>query len=129
MSNDTWMLLSTLERTLLHAGDSPPESQSEGETFLSSTNTVALAGLLALSGVIARVMPALPVTFIVAPAAVLLARRRALWGTALAALDEIGEHIGSDQARLDVLLAAVADAQPAIEAAWRPVAEAFARLL
>ena len=26
-------------------------------------------------------------------------------------------------------LAAVADAQPAIEAAWRPVAEAFARLL
>ncbi len=56
MSNDTWMLLSTLERTLLHAGDSPPESQSEGETFLSSTNTVALAGLLALSGVIAESM-------------------------------------------------------------------------
>ncbi|TRW84729.1 hypothetical protein FK535_09540 [Mycolicibacterium sp. 018/SC-01/001] len=56
MSNDTWMLLSTLERTLLQAGDSPPESQSEGETFLSTSNTVALAGLLALSGVIAESM-------------------------------------------------------------------------
>ncbi|WP_046656750.1 chromosome segregation protein SMC [Lysobacter capsici] len=31
-------------------------------------------------------------------------------------LAEIGEHIGSDQARLDVLLAAVADAEPRIEA-------------
>lgn len=56
MSNDTWMLLSTLERTLLQAGDSPPESHSEGEAFLTSTNTVALAGLLALSGVIAESM-------------------------------------------------------------------------
>ncbi|MEW5813362.1 MAG: circularly permuted type 2 ATP-grasp protein [Actinomycetota bacterium] len=56
MSNDTWMLLSTLERTLLHAGENPPESQGEGEAFLSSTNTVALAGLLALSGVIAESM-------------------------------------------------------------------------
>jgi len=56
MSNDTWMLLSTLERTLLQAGDNPPESHSEGEAFLTSTNTVALAGLLALSGVIAESM-------------------------------------------------------------------------
>ncbi|MBX7453507.1 circularly permuted type 2 ATP-grasp protein [Mycolicibacterium sp. 3033] len=56
MSNDTWMLLSTLERTLLQAGDSPPESHSEGEAFLTSTNTVALAGLLALSGVFAESM-------------------------------------------------------------------------
>jgi len=31
-------------------------------------------------------------------------------------LAEIGEHIGSDQSRLDVLLAAVADAEPRIEA-------------
>jgi len=35
---------------------------------------------------------------------------------ALAQLEEIGEHIGSDQARLDVLTAAVADAEPRLEA-------------
>lgn len=35
---------------------------------------------------------------------------------AMAQLAEIGEHIGNDQARLDVLLAAVADAEPRIEA-------------
>ncbi|MBN7138743.1 chromosome segregation protein SMC [Lysobacter enzymogenes] len=35
---------------------------------------------------------------------------------ALAQLEEIGEHIGSDQARLDVLMAAVADAEPRLEA-------------
>ena len=56
MSNDTWMVLSTLERTLLNAGDSPPESQAEGEAFLSSTSTLTLAGMLALSGVIAESM-------------------------------------------------------------------------
>jgi uncharacterized alpha-E superfamily protein len=56
MSNDTWMVLSTLERTLLHAGDSPPDSQAEGEAFLSSTNTLTLAGMLALSGVLAESM-------------------------------------------------------------------------
>ena len=56
MSNDTWMLLSAIERTLLSAGDSPPESQAEGEAFLSSANTETLAGMLALSGVIAESM-------------------------------------------------------------------------
>ena len=56
MSNDTWMVLATLERTLLHAGDSPPDSQAEGQAFLSSTNTLTLAGMLALSGVIAESM-------------------------------------------------------------------------
>ncbi|MGO4778144.1 chromosome segregation protein SMC, partial [Lysobacter sp. 2RAB21] len=35
---------------------------------------------------------------------------------AMAQLAEIGEHIGSDQSRLDVLMAAVADAEPRIEA-------------
>ncbi|MGO1069075.1 chromosome segregation protein SMC [Lysobacter sp. CA199] len=35
---------------------------------------------------------------------------------AMAQLAEIGEHIGSDQSRLDVLLTAVADAEPRIEA-------------
>jgi len=56
MSNDTWMLLSALERTLLSAGDNPPESQAEGEAFLSSANTETLAGMLALSGVVAESM-------------------------------------------------------------------------
>ena len=51
MSNDTWMVLAAVERALLHAPDSPPESQTEGEAFLSSTNNLTLAGMLALSGV------------------------------------------------------------------------------
>jgi uncharacterized alpha-E superfamily protein len=56
MSNDTWMVLAGVERALLHAADSPPESQSEGEAFLSSTNNLTLAGMLALSGVAAESM-------------------------------------------------------------------------
>jgi uncharacterized circularly permuted ATP-grasp superfamily protein/uncharacterized alpha-E superfamily protein len=56
MSNDTWMVLAAVERALLHAADSPPESQSEGEAFLSSTNNLTLAGMLALSGVAAESM-------------------------------------------------------------------------
>ena len=30
MSNDTWMVLAAVERALLHAPDSPPESQGRG---------------------------------------------------------------------------------------------------
>ncbi|MCB0948515.1 MAG: circularly permuted type 2 ATP-grasp protein, partial [Mycobacterium sp.] len=56
MSNDTWMVLSALERALLHGPDTPPESQAEGDAFLSSTNTLTLAGMLALSGVVAESM-------------------------------------------------------------------------
>jgi len=56
MSNDTWMVLSALERALLHAPDTPPDSQAEGDAFLSSTNTLTLAGMLALSGVVAESM-------------------------------------------------------------------------
>ncbi len=56
MSNDTWMVLSALERALLTAQDSPPESRAEGEAFLSSTNTLTLAGMLALSGVVGESM-------------------------------------------------------------------------
>jgi uncharacterized alpha-E superfamily protein len=56
MSNDTWMVLAAVERALLHAPDSPPESSSEGEAFLSSTNNLTLAGMLALSGVAAESM-------------------------------------------------------------------------
>jgi uncharacterized circularly permuted ATP-grasp superfamily protein/uncharacterized alpha-E superfamily protein len=64
MSNDTWMVLAAIERALLHApgrpsgrpADEPPESQTEGEAFLSSTNNLTLAGMLALSGVAAESM-------------------------------------------------------------------------
>ncbi len=56
MSNDTWMVLAAVERALLHAPESPPESQAEGEAFLSSTNNLTLAGMLALSGVAAESM-------------------------------------------------------------------------
>ncbi|MET0757163.1 MAG: circularly permuted type 2 ATP-grasp protein [Mycobacterium sp.] len=56
MSNDTWMVLAAVERALLHAPDSPPESRTEGDAFLSSTNNLTLAGMLALSGVAAESM-------------------------------------------------------------------------
>jgi len=56
MSNDTWMVLSALERALLHGPDTPPESRAEGDAFLSSTNTLTLAGMLALSGVVGESM-------------------------------------------------------------------------
>ena len=56
MSNDTWMVLAAVERALLHAPDSPPDSKAEGEEFLSSTSNLTLAGMLALSGVAAESM-------------------------------------------------------------------------
>jgi uncharacterized circularly permuted ATP-grasp superfamily protein/uncharacterized alpha-E superfamily protein len=56
MSNDTWMVLAAVERALLHAPDSPPDSLTEGDAFLSSTNNLTLAGMLALSGVAAESM-------------------------------------------------------------------------
>ena len=56
MSNDTWMVLAAVERALLHAPDSPPESRTEGDAFLSSTNSLTLAGMLALSGLAAESM-------------------------------------------------------------------------
>jgi len=56
MSNDTWMVLAAVERALLHGPDTPPESKAEGEAFLSSTNSLTLAGMLALSGMAAESM-------------------------------------------------------------------------
>ncbi|MGE0216033.1 circularly permuted type 2 ATP-grasp protein [Mycolicibacterium sp.] len=56
MSNDTWMVLSALERTLLHAPETPPESHAAGDAFLASTSTATLGGMLALSGVAAESM-------------------------------------------------------------------------
>lgn len=56
LSNDTWMVLAAVERALLHSPETPPESQAEGEAFLSATNSLTLAGMLALSGVAAESM-------------------------------------------------------------------------
>jgi len=56
MSNDTWMVLAAVERAVLHRPAVLPESQAEGDAFLSSTNNLTLAGMLALSGVAAESM-------------------------------------------------------------------------
>jgi uncharacterized alpha-E superfamily protein len=64
MSNDTWLVLAALERALLHSPTSssdrqvhePPDSQADGEAFLSATSNLTLAGMLALSGVAAESM-------------------------------------------------------------------------
>lgn len=56
MSNDTWMVLSALERALLYGPETPPDSRAEGDAFLASTSTQVLAGMLALSGVVAESM-------------------------------------------------------------------------
>jgi uncharacterized circularly permuted ATP-grasp superfamily protein/uncharacterized alpha-E superfamily protein len=56
MSNDTWMVLTAVERALLHAPEAPPDSQAEGDAFLTATNNLTLAGMLALSGVAAESM-------------------------------------------------------------------------
>jgi uncharacterized circularly permuted ATP-grasp superfamily protein/uncharacterized alpha-E superfamily protein len=56
MSNDTWMVLSALERTLLNARETPPDSRAEGDAFLASTSSQTLAGMLAFSGVVAESM-------------------------------------------------------------------------
>ncbi|HEX2212152.1 MAG TPA: alpha-E domain-containing protein, partial [Mycobacterium sp.] len=56
MSNDTWMVLSAIERALLQAPERPPESKVEGDAFLATTNNLALAGMLSLSGMVAESM-------------------------------------------------------------------------
>jgi uncharacterized alpha-E superfamily protein len=56
MSNDTWMVLAAVERALLYAPDTPPDSKAEGDAFLSSTSNLTLAGMLSLSGVAAESM-------------------------------------------------------------------------
>ncbi len=52
MSNDTWMVLAAVERTLLHV----PPSQTESDDYLTSASNLTLAGMLALSGVAAESM-------------------------------------------------------------------------
>ncbi|WAC89608.1 circularly permuted type 2 ATP-grasp protein [Mycobacterium sp. Aquia_213] len=50
MSNDTWVVLATLERGLAHRAD-PPQSLGEADTLLASAHGRTLAGMLTLSGV------------------------------------------------------------------------------
>lgn len=56
MSNDTWRVLSGVERALLNAPDAPPDSRDEGEAYLAGAGSQTLAGMLALSGVMAESM-------------------------------------------------------------------------
>jgi uncharacterized circularly permuted ATP-grasp superfamily protein/uncharacterized alpha-E superfamily protein len=56
MSGDTWMVLTTVERTVLRSAAAPPDSQAEGEAYLASAHSLTLAGMLALSGVAAESM-------------------------------------------------------------------------
>src|SRR5262249_39635698 len=63
-AKDRWMGRAALDGRRLHgprrpsggAADEPPESWTEGDAFLSSTNNLTLAGMLALSGVAAESM-------------------------------------------------------------------------
>ena len=56
MSNDTWRVLAAVERAVLHPRGAPPESQAEGEAYLSAAHGQTLAGMLALSGVASESM-------------------------------------------------------------------------
>ncbi|MEZ0049657.1 putative circularly permuted ATP-grasp superfamily protein/putative alpha-E superfamily protein [Mycobacterium sp. MAA66] len=65
MSHDTWMVLAGVERAVLTPSDTarrrrrallPPESKTEGETYLATAHSQTLAGMLALSGVAAESM-------------------------------------------------------------------------
>ena len=56
MSNDTWMVLAAVERAVVHPVGGPPESPSEGESYLATAHSQTLAGMLALSGVAAESM-------------------------------------------------------------------------
>ena len=56
MSNDVWMVLAAVERAVLRTSVTPPESQTEGDTYLASAHSLTLAGMLALSGVAAESM-------------------------------------------------------------------------
>lgn len=55
MSNDTWVVLATLERGLAHRSE-PPQSLAEADTLLASAHGRTLAGMLTLSGVASESM-------------------------------------------------------------------------
>jgi uncharacterized circularly permuted ATP-grasp superfamily protein/uncharacterized alpha-E superfamily protein len=50
LSNDTWMVLASVERALNHQPE-PPQSLAEADTVLASAHSRTLAGMLTLSGV------------------------------------------------------------------------------
>lgn len=60
MSNDTWMVLSSVDRAVLHAPGSrsngPPDSHVRGDSQMATAHARTLAGMLALSGVAAESM-------------------------------------------------------------------------
>ncbi|MDF2825006.1 MAG: hypothetical protein K0R68_2414, partial [Mycobacterium sp.] len=56
MSNDTWMVLATVDRAVLHSSDSPPDSHLRGDAEMASAHARTLTGMLALSGVAAESM-------------------------------------------------------------------------
>lgn len=56
MSNDTWMVLAAVDRAVTRPSATPPESHTEGESYLASAHSATLAGMLALSGVAAESM-------------------------------------------------------------------------
>jgi uncharacterized alpha-E superfamily protein len=55
LSNDTWMVLGSVDRALAQVSDSPPNSHDD-DTLLASAHVQTLAGMLALSGVGAESM-------------------------------------------------------------------------
>jgi len=65
MSHDTWMVLTSVERTVLAPADAarrarralvPPDSMTEGEAYLAAAHSRTVAGMLALSGMVAESM-------------------------------------------------------------------------
>ena len=56
MSNDTWMVLGAVERSLARHAESPPPGRSADDTALADTQQRTLAGMLALSGMAAESM-------------------------------------------------------------------------
>jgi uncharacterized circularly permuted ATP-grasp superfamily protein/uncharacterized alpha-E superfamily protein len=56
MSNDTWMVLATVDRAVLNQPAAPPESAVRGDTVMAAAHARALAGMLSLSGVAAESM-------------------------------------------------------------------------
>jgi uncharacterized circularly permuted ATP-grasp superfamily protein/uncharacterized alpha-E superfamily protein len=56
MSNDTWMVLATVERAVLNQPSAPPESAVRGDALMAAAQARTLAGMLALSGVASESM-------------------------------------------------------------------------
>ena len=56
MSNDTWMVLATVDPAVLHSSEFPPDSHPRGDAEMASAHARTLSGMLALSGVAAESM-------------------------------------------------------------------------